>query len=165
MAKIQVKNLKELENVLKAQFNDNKFFTSHLQDKSAEMMSERIKENVYGGFTPSEYNRRGDAGGFSDPTGIQFTDINDTGNGLLIKLENMNTGNDSMAGKTLTDMFENGVRDNWDNPDAMDAYGRIVSDKREFISDTISDMNQNKGELVEALRKDLKELGFDVKTK
>src|SRR5690606_36983558 len=138
------------ENVLKAQFNDNKFFTSHLQDKSAEMMSERIKENVYGGFTPSGYVRREDDGGFSDPSGIQFTDMNDTGNGLLIKLENMNTGNDSMAGKTLTNMFENGVRENWDNPDAIDAYGRIVSEKRPFIDDTISDMNNKKSELVEA---------------
>ena len=164
MAKIQVKNLKELENVLKAQLNDNKFFTSHLQDKSAEIMSERIKENVYKAFTPSEYERRGDDEGFSDPSGIQFTDMSDTGNGLLIKLENMNTGNDSMEGKTLTDMVENGGnKGDWVNPYVRDAYGRVVSKKRPFIQSTIDDMNQNKGELIEALRKDLNELGFKTK--
>lgn len=163
VAKIQVKNLKQLEDAVRAKLNENKSFASNLENKSAEIMSDRIKENVYEAYTPSEYNRRGDEGGFSDARGIVFTDVNNTNNGLLLKLENTNTGNDSMEGEMLTNMFENGIQDNWDNPYAMDAYGRIVSNERPFIDDTISDLKQNKTELVKALRKDLKSLGFDTR--
>lgn len=163
LAKIYIKNAKDLEGFLANTIANNLFVSSNLQDKVAETMHENIIENVYDAFEPSQYERRGNDDGFSDMNNMQFTSVDIENGTVRFTFENTAEGNDSMSGRELTNMFENGARDNWNNPDITDVYGRVVSEKRPFIQSTIDDLNSNKGELVEALKKDLRGLGLEIK--
>ena len=139
------------------------FFSSNVQDQIAETMHEKIISNVYDAFTPTEYKRRGNDEGFSDMNNMQFTSVDVSNGAVRFVFENTTEGNDSMSGQELTDMFEQGIKGNWYNPDVMDNQGRINSSPRPFIDDTISELNQNKAQLQESLKKDLAKLGFKIK--
>lgn len=160
---IYIKSLKDLEGMIKSKIANELYFSSNLQDVVAEKMHDNIIENVYNAFEPKEYERRGNSDGFSDMNNMQFTSSEVVGNTVHFTFENTTEGNDSMSGEELAEMFETGDRSSWDNPHVMDGYGRINSSPRPFIQSTIDDLNQNKAELVNALKKDLKNLGFDVK--
>ena len=161
--KVYIKNAKDLEGFLANTIANNLFFKSNLQDKAAEIMQERIIENVYNAYEPTEYERRGNDEGFSDMNNMQFTSVDVKNGNVRFVFENTTEGNDSMSGEEMTETFEKGLRDNWLYPDATDEYGRVVSAPRPFIDDSINDMNSRKGELIDAVRKDLRNLGFDAK--
>lgn len=159
---IKIKSLKDLEGMLQNKIANDLFFSSNVQDQIAETMHEKIISNVYNAFTPSEYERRGSDDGFSDMNNMQFTSVDVSNGNVRFVFENTTEGNDSMSGQELTDMFETG-KGKWDNPNVVDNQGRINSSPRPFIDDTISELNQNKAQLQEALKKDLAKLGFKVK--
>lgn len=164
MAKLKIKNLKKLEETLINTVGNNIYKNSHLQQSSAEIMQEVVEENVYDEFTPEEYDRRGRKDGFADMGGMVFTDIVSNGKGSLkINFENTNEGIDGLTGEEMTEMFEKGQKDKWENPNVQDDEGRINSNRRPFIQYTIDTMNVNKDELLNALAKDLSEYGFKVR--
>ena len=161
--KVYIKNKKDLEGFIANQIANNLFFSSNLQDKTAEIMQENIIKNVYDKFTPEEYERRGNDEGFSDMDNMEFTSVNIENGNVRFVFENTTEGNDSMDGRELTDMFESGDKSAWDNPNVRDNQGRINSDPRPFIQSTMDDMNARKSELVDAVKKDMRGLGFNVK--
>ncbi|MCM3387337.1 hypothetical protein M3649_04210 [Ureibacillus chungkukjangi] len=158
---IYIKNLKDLEGMIKNKIANNLYFSSKIQDVMAEKMQEVIVDNVYaahdGGY------RRGNEDGFSDMDNMVFTNTEVSNNGVKFTFENITEGRDSMKGEEMAETFEKGIRENWVNPDYEDSKGRIVSDPRPFLSDTVDELNRSKSELTNALKKDLKNLGFDVK--
>lgn len=159
---IKIKSLKDLEGMLQNKIANDLFFSSNVQDRIAETMHEKIISNVYNVFTPTEYERRGNDDGFSDMNNMQFTSVDVSNGAVRFVFENTTEGNDSMSGQELTDMFETG-KGKWDNPNVVDNQGRVNSAPRPFIDDTISELNQNKTQLQDALKKDLAKLGFKVK--
>lgn len=141
--------------------NNINFNNSHLKEETAETMREVIQDNVYAAFTPEEYQRRGDDGGFSDTDNMVFTDVQTSGNKVNLTFENITEGNDSMSGKRLDELFENG-NGVWDKV-VVDNQGRVNTEPREFIEDTVNELNRKKDKLLNATKKDLKSKGFNVK--
>ncbi len=152
----QVKSIDEAIAYVLKSIENNDHNNSNLKDVTADTMQEVIETNVYDAYTPKKYQRRGTEDGFLDTNNMVFTDVQSSGNSVNLTFENITTGNDSMSGQRLDDLFENG-NGTWDNPNGSWA------NKRPFVEDTIDSLNQNKGELVNAVKKDLKNLGFEVK--
>lgn len=155
MAKIKVKNLAQLENAVKGLIHDEMFFSSNLQDTIAEVMHEKVKTNVYDAYDPIHYKRRGNNDGLLDMDNMEFTDVDVQGNGVKFTFENTAKTNGSgvLADKDLAPLIENGVEDSnkpWEQP-------------RPFTEETAQNLQENKGELYDALRKDLKNLGLKVR--
>ena len=164
MAKpIRITNPRQLEGLITNKLANELFFQSNIQDKIAEAMHDKIISNVYDAFEPEQYQRRANSGGFSDMNNMEFTSVDVSNGQVRFIFENTTEGNDSMSGQELTEMFETGDRDSWDNPDVYDKHGRLNSKARPFIEDTVKQLNDNKGELAEALKQDLRRLGFEVK--
>lgn len=163
MAKVIIKNPKQLEGYLANKLANELFFSSNLQDVMAETMQEVIVKNVYGGYDPKNPDtRRGNDDGFSDVDNMQFTSV-DVSNGKVSYIfENTTEGKDSLKGQELADTFEEGIKGNWYNPNLTDDKGRVVSDARSFIEDTTKELLES-GKLVEALKKDLSRLGIKIK--
>ena len=164
LAKIQIKNAKQLEKFLANKMANELYFSSNLQDATAEVMQENIIENVYDAYSPQNPSaRRGNDDGFSDMNNMEFTSVDVRGGKVEFVFENITEGGDSMKGNEMAETFEKGIRESWVNPNATDSQGRVVSDARPFIQDTIDSMNANKGKLADALKKDLRNLGFKVR--
>lgn len=144
-----------IAHVLKSIAN-NDHNNTNLKEVTADTMQEVIEPNVYDAYTPKKYERRGAEGGFLDKSNMVFTDVQTNGNSVNLTFENITTGNDSMSGERIDDLFENG-NGTWEN-----SNGRWVN-KRPFLDDTVEALNNNKGELTNAVKKDLKNIGFDVK--
>jgi len=157
----QYTDLSKLIKSVVKQLGSTNHNATHLKDEVAETMSNVIKDNVYAAFTPEEYVRRGDDGGFSDTDNMVFTDVQTMGNQINLTFENITEGNDSMEGQKIADLFENG-NGKWDK-EVTDDEGRLNTDKRPFIEDTITELNRSKSQLTNAWKKDLKNQGFDVK--
>lgn len=158
----KVKSISEAINVILNEINNSDHNNSYLRDETADAMREIIQMNVYDAFKPEQYERREDDGGFSDTNNMLFTDSHKTNNSVILTFENITRGNDSMSDERLDDLFENG-NGTWENPDVYDEYGRKNSTPRPFIEDTIDELNYRRDELTNAMKKDLKNLGFDVK--
>lgn len=159
----QFNNIEDLQKYLQKQLSNIDFNSTNLKDITADTMYDVIMDNVYDAFNPSEYERRGDKGGFSDTNNMVFTDVQASDGKIRLKFENITTGNDSMYGEEISDTIENGIKNNWDNPEVEDEYGRINSDPRPYVDDTIDELRYRENELTGALKKDLRNLGFDVK--
>lgn len=164
MAKVYIKNPKQLEGYVINKLANELFFSSNLQDAMAETMQEVIIKNVYDAYTPDNPNaRRGNNEGFADMDNMEFTSVDVSNGAVRLVFENITEGKDSMKGQEMTDSFEQGIKGDWVNPNATDAQGRVVSDARPFIDSTAEQLNKDKGKLVDALKKDLRKLGFEVK--
>lgn len=159
----QFNNIEDLQKYLQKRLSNIDFNSTNLKDVTADTMHDVIMDNVYDAFNPSEYERRGDKGGFSDTNNMVFTDVQASDGKIRLKFENITTGNDSMYGEEISDTIENGIKNNWDNPEVEDEYGRINSDPRPYVDDTIDELRYRENELTGALKKDLRNLGFDVK--
>ena len=164
LAKIQIKNAKQLEKFLANKMANELYFSSNLQDATAEVMQENIIENVYDAYSPQNPSaRRGNDDGFSDMNNMEFTSVDVRGGKVEFVFENITEGGDSMKGNEMAETFEKGIRESWVNPNATDNQGRVVSDARPFIQPTIDELNASKGKLADALKKDLRNLGFKVR--
>lgn len=164
MAKVYIRNPKQLEGFVTNKLANELFFSSNLQDEIAETMQEIIVKNVYDAYEPSHYKRRGNNDGFSDMDNMEFTSVDVVDGTVRLVFENTADRNmDKSTDKTLTDIFEEGHRQSWYNPDHADNQGRVVSTPRPFIEDTVKNLNDDKGKLADALKKDLRSLGFKVK--
>ena len=157
----QFNSITEAIKHLQKQIANSNVNNSHLKDEVAETMREVIQDNVYAAFTPEEYKRREDDGGFSDTDNMVFTDVQTSGNTVNLTFENITEGNDSMSGKRLDGLFENG-NGVWDKV-VVDDQGRVNTEPREFIEDTVNELNRKKDKLLNATKKDLKSKGFNVK--
>ena len=164
MKKVYIHNPRQLEGYVTNKLANELFFSSNLQDTIVEKMQEKIISNVYDAYEPSHYERRGNNDGFSDMDNMEFTSVDVVGGTVRLVFENTTDKNfGKQTDKTLTEIFEEGHRESWYNADQTDKHGRVVSKARPFIEETVESLNNSKGELVNALKRDLRSLGFEVK--
>jgi hypothetical protein len=118
--------------------------------------SQKVQSEVYDKNEPSRYKRRGLADGLADPDNIERTSISSNGNKIQLIYENTTEGVDTLKGKELADTIEEGLLENWSNPNG------IWSSPRPFIEPTIESL-KNDNKLRDELVSILKKAGMDVK--
>ena len=124
----------------------------------AEVMSQAVVDVVYGSYTPTQYERRMDDGGLSDPRNMGITDFGVNSNGdVFITFENLTEGEDSLQGKYITDTIVEGKKENWNNPNGE------WSEPRDFIAETAKRLRDNPSELINAFKNGLKAKGMQVR--
>lgn len=140
----------------------------------AQAMSEEVKKVVYENYTPRAYIRREDDGGLSDTRNMHITKVEVKNGKVSILFENLTQGQtrfipiyeqplDSLYGHFIADTINDGLRNNWYDPDATDKYGRVVSTPRPFVQETIARIVANPQPLINAIRNAYKKAGFNVK--
>lgn len=157
----QVKSIEEAIALVLKDIEMSDHDNSNLKDVTADTMREVILNNVYDMFNPREYDRRGDDDGFSDVNNMVFTNVQPNGNTVNLTFENITQGNDSMSGERIDEMLENG-NGKWDK-NVYDNQGRLNSAPRPFAEDTVEALQSNENALTNAVKKDLKKLGYAVK--
>lgn len=124
----------------------------------SEVMSQAVVDVVYGSYTPTQYERRMDDGGLSDPRNMGITDYGIDGNGnVFIRFENLTEGEDSLQGKYITDTIVEGRKEDWNNPNGE------WSEPRDFIAETAKRLRDNPTELINAFKSGLKSKGFSIR--
>lgn len=124
----------------------------------AEVMVQSVIDVVYGSYTPTQYERRMDDGGLSDPRNMGITDYGIDGNGnVFIRFENLTEGEDSLQGKYITDTIVEGRKEDWNNPNGE------WSEPRDFIAETAKRLRDNPTELINAFKSGLKSKGFSIR--
>lgn len=123
----------------------------------AEVMSQAVIDVVYAHYSPTQYDRRMDNDGLSDPRNVGVSDwgIKDDGS-IFVTFENLTEGNDSMQGKYIADTIVEGIESNWNRTGAW-------SEPRDFIGEASRRLRENPQQLIEAFKKGLLAKGFNVK--
>lgn len=150
-------NLSELESYLQ-----NNLPKLIIEDKGIEnilkrTMQEAVKDVVYEHYYPTQYKRRGDNGGLSDVRLMQFTDAFLNGTTFTMIFENLAKGRDSLNGEYISETIENGIEDNWYNPNGA------WSDSRPFVKETAKNITIEPKYLIEAVKKAFVRAGFEVR--
>ncbi len=170
----QFKSLADLEKYIQSQLENQVQKDDNIREVVANTMSEAIQDNVYDAYKPKEYKRRGIAGGLADPDNVYITSVNSEGNNVKMEFMNLTTGQDeqlpiydhmidSMYNKTIAETIEEGIKSNWYSPNETDEYGRVVSDPRPFTEETVRRLKSNSNELNDAVKRTLKNAGFEIK--
>lgn len=130
------KNLKQLQKYADKQVQ--KAITSPiLSSVFAQAMQESVDTEVYAYYQAQEYENRGDDGGLSDMNNMQFTSTLKIGNTYISEFENLTVGVDSMEGKYISELIENGGTEGWANPNG------IWTDPRPFAQATALRLNHS----------------------
>lgn len=151
------KNLADLERYLQNTVANTVYENPRIKNVVAKEMSQAVVDVVYSAHEPEQYDRRMDEGGLSDERNVEITEVFPAFGSVYVKVENLTEGNDSMEGKFITDTIEKGYEVNWNNPNG------VWSEPRPFIEETVERLQSNKGELKEAFKATLKDIGLDVK--
>lgn len=123
----------------------------------ADEISQAVWDVVYTAYDPEFYERRGDEGGLSDVRNVEIVDFGVRDGQVFVRFENLTQGDDSLSTVFLTDTIEEGIKENWSNPDGP------WSEPRAFMAEASRRLNENPGELKDAIRKSLIERGLKVK--
>lgn len=133
----------------------------------AEAMSIAVENVVYNVYTPTEYIRREDNGGLSDPRNLKFVKTTYEDGILRVSFENVTKGQthqlpifehdfDSLHKRGISETIEYGIKNNWY------VQGRW-SEARPFMKETADMINANPTPLINAIKKAYKDAGFDVR--
>src|SRR5690606_28322756 len=154
----QFRSRGELQKYLEANTAEVLYKHADVERILAETMRDQVLAVVYAAYTPEEYVRRGDNEGLSDVRNMQVTDVQIDSNGKVrLIFENLTTGNDSMSDEYIVDTIEEGIKQNWDNPNGP------WSEPREFVEATRTAIKNNPEQLINAIKSGLKAKGFTVK--
>ncbi|WP_144509978.1 hypothetical protein [Bacillus sp. FJAT-22090] len=124
----------------------------------AEVMSQAVIDVVYAAYSPTQYERRMDNDGLSDPRNVGIGDFGIKPDGsVFITFENLTEGEDSMQGKFITDTIVEGRKSDWNNPNG------VWSEPRDFIGEASRRLRENPQELINAFKSGLLAKGFKVK--
>lgn len=152
------KDLNSLEAYLQKNISQVLARSAEVERVMAEVMSQSVIDVVYGSYSPSQYDRRGDEDGLSDVRNMGITDFGINGNGdIFITFENLTEGADSMSGKYITDTIVEGRKEDWNNSNG------VWSEPRDFIGETARRLQANPSELINAFKSGLLAKGFNVK--
>lgn len=149
-------NLNSLEKALTGIVLDAVGSDDQLRKIIGQEESKKVESEVYNKYNPVAYKRRGLTDGLADPDNIERTGIASSGNKIQLIYENTTEGADTLKGEELTDTIEEGIKDNWANPDG------VWSEPRPFIEPTIDSL-RNDNKLRNGLVSILKRSGLDVK--
>lgn len=153
-------------------FKDLNSLIAHVQKNTAEVLArsaevervvtevlvQAVIDVVYAAYEPTQYDRRMDSDGLSDPKNVGITDWGINGNGdVFVTFENLTEGSDSMAGKYITDTIVEGRKDDWNNSNG------VWSEPRDFIGEAARRLQANPSELIQAFKSGLLAKGFNVK--
>lgn len=154
----QFKNLSTLEDYVKKKVFESVHTNLALEDVFAETMQEVIQKNVYDVYSPVQYERRGDNGGFLDTRGMHFTNHTVEGKRIVSTFENLAQGQDTMVGKYIAEMIEKGIKEPYNNPDGPWA------EPRPFLEDTAQVLRTTKrDEVVNSFKIGLMSSGLKVR--
>lgn len=168
MAKLQFKTLEEAKKYLTSKgLNEQIFKNENVRKRIATQMSKAVKKVVYNEYLPTQYVRRGDKGGLSDPNNLAFSHIDILGDKISINFVNITMGQrtqtpiygrsrDSLDGKFITDTINDGLIENW-------YYEGEWSKPRPFIDETIKNIRANPQPLVNAIKAAYRQAGFTVR--
>ena len=131
---------------------------SELQQEIAYLMKEAVEIAVYEPYEPSEYERRGDSGGLSDPDNLKLVSAKSISNRVIsLVFENMTKGgHDAYYQEYIADTIVNGIESHWKRQGAW-------SEPRDFVSELTRLVNTRKSEINNAIKKDLRNLGYKVR--
>lgn len=155
--KIQFTNLADLEKYMKNDIPNALSANEKIRRVLRRAMTEAIQDVVYDHYIPKEYKRRGRSGGLLDNRLMDFTNAFLDGNVFTMIFENIAEGNDSLKGEQLTDTIEDGIKENWGNPDGP------WSDKRPFMAETYNNIIQNPNPLINAVKLTLINAGYKIR--
>lgn len=172
----QFKSLKEIEEYMTSKKVRNLVFRDEgIRQVLAHEMSEAVKDVVYANYTPKKYERRGDEnGGLSAQENMHVTNVEIFIGDIVVFFENLTMGQrhkkpiyderiDSLDGQFITDTIVEGIENNWYYPEETDKFGRVPSDPRDFITETINNIKANPAPLIKAIKRAYKKVGFDIK--
>lgn len=152
------KNLNDLEAHLQKNMMQTLARSADIERVMSEVMSQSVIDVVYGSYSPTQYDRRGDEEGLSDVRNMGITDFGINGNGdVFITFENLTEGADSMSGKYITDTIVEGRKEDWNNSNG------VWSEPRDFIGEAARRLQANPSELINAFKSGLRSKGFDVR--
>lgn len=153
---MKASNLTQLESLILAQVQKQLATTDDVRSVVAKTVSEKVESEVYEKYSPEEYKRRGLRDGLADPDNVEITSIQSSGNKIQVILENLTMGDDSMKGEVITDTIEEGIEEDWNNPDG------VWSEPRPFM-EVANEELKNSGELNDAVKRALRKGGLQVK--
>jgi hypothetical protein len=135
------KNLKELEKYINEQAKKALQNGKHVKNTVIETGKKHVDKDVYAVYEPKQYER----------TGLlrESWDVENTDDGIAV----FNTRTD--GDKYIPETIEYGI--NYD----YSGYGYAYEQPRPFINNTREEL-RNSNALKEAMKKDLKDAGFDV---
>ena len=150
-------DLAKLEKYIQTQFANNVWKNQGIKDVVAEEMSQAVVDVVYSAHEPTQYDRRRDNDGLSDVSNVEITYIDTVPSGVSVIVENLTEGEDSMQGKFITDLIEEGGVKGWNNPNG------VWTEPRPFVETTIERLKTNPTKLTEEVKKSLRDIGLNVK--
>lgn len=135
---------------------------SYLQDEIAELMKDAVNTTVYDAYNPVMYERRGEDGGLSDPRNLKLVGMDKLSHKVTrLVFQNITSGNPAyFSGDNLldntTETIVNGIQENWD-------YVGEWAKPRDFVS-TLNELIRQRQDLINnAIKRDLKRMGFKVR--
>lgn len=149
----QFKNLTELQRYLEQNTMEILANSMDVERILANTMSQAVIDVVYTHYEPEVYERRMDDEGLSDIRNMSVVDWGITNKSAYLIFENLTEGNDSQAGKYITDMIENGIENMWNKTG-------VWSEPRPFVEETIRRLKENPQELVEAIKNEFRARGM-----
>lgn len=153
---MKANSLEELAKLLEPQLFDIIGADDTLRQLIGHSVSNSVEQNVYPMHTPQQYKRRGVNGGLADPDNVVRTGIGKANSKIQMIYENITEGVDTLKGEELTDTIEEGIRENWTNPNGA------WSEPRPFIEPAIEEL-KGSNKLNNQLRTILKQSGLDIK--
>lgn len=131
---------------------------SELQEEISFLMKEAVEFAVYDVFEPQVYERRGEDGGLSDPENLRLVGAKNLSHRVTsLVFENMTKGNISAYYQEhIANTIINGIKSHWERQGAW-------SEPRDFVSKLTELVNQRKPEINNAIKKDLRKMGYQVR--
>lgn len=155
--KIQFTNLADLQKYMKNDIPRALSSSEKIRRELRKAMTQAIQEVVYDHYLPKQYERRGRNGGLLDNRLMDFTDAFLNGNTFVMIFENIATGNDTLKGEQLTDTIEEGIKENWGNPNGP------WSEARPFMKETYENIIANPNPLITAVKLTLVNAGYKIR--
>lgn len=103
----------------------------------AQAMQESVHTEVYEYYEALTYENRADKGGLSDTENMVFTKHMKVGNTVVSDFENITVGVDTMEGKFISELIENGGTQGWASPTGA------WTDPRPFAQATVNKLNNS----------------------